>query len=529
MRLQTLLQTPSMQHMRVIAGERGLKREISNIGMIESPDITDYLANGQFLITNGYPFVNTTTDPLTLIKAMHNANCAGLGFKDHRYVDHLPKKVIELANELAFPIIITPGDELISETMRKMLSIILKSQTNELSRIVKANQTLADLLLKDPTNTTVLNKCSELIHHPLFLMDSHFRVVSASQDLPMTRNTLTDFLRNQTDIDYFNLNTRVILPYQANDLTIMPLFSAYKENKAFVGVVDLDPANSTDQMLTQVVLNTLSFVNGRVDMLNESAFRNQSGFYLNVMDGGISNDLVNKTLKARNIDPSTKFHCATILVTTNHQALLSNHLLEQVQQLTLWFIKEYQASVIVFSLKQQLVLLINDQQNAQHFLTALVQFIQPKLDRQARLIAGYSYSTLPLTELATTYNEAAEALALSKNSPHAVTIYRPKYVKELISLIPQNEARSFVERVLGGLVSGVSANEQLNLLTTLYGYFYYHQNIAEVAGHLDIHRNTVIYRLKKIEKMLTLNLDDPEQTQTLEMAVLLWHNQQSQK
>lgn len=128
----------------------------------------------------------------------------------------------------------------------------------------------------------------------------------------------------------------------------MPLFSAYKENKAFVGVVDLDPANSTDQMLTQVVLNTLSFVNGRVDMLNESAFRNQSGFYLNVMDGGISNDLVNKTLKARNIDPSTKFHCATILVTTNHQALLSNHLLEQVQQLTLWFIKEYQASVIVF-------------------------------------------------------------------------------------------------------------------------------------------------------------------------------------
>ena len=42
MRLQTLLQTPSMQHMRVIAGERGLKREISNIGMIESPDIADF-------------------------------------------------------------------------------------------------------------------------------------------------------------------------------------------------------------------------------------------------------------------------------------------------------------------------------------------------------------------------------------------------------------------------------------------------------------------------------------------------------
>ncbi|KLD57782.1 hypothetical protein WP50_31190, partial [Lactiplantibacillus plantarum] len=82
------------------------------------------------------------------------------------------KKGMELANDIAFPIIITPGDELISETMRKMLSIILKSQTNELRRIVKANQTLADLLLKDPTNTTVLNKCSELIHHPLFLMDT---------------------------------------------------------------------------------------------------------------------------------------------------------------------------------------------------------------------------------------------------------------------------------------------------------------------------------------------------------------------
>lgn len=529
MRLQTLLQTSSMQHMRVIAGARGLKREINNIGMIESPDIADFLAPNQFLITNGYPFINTTTDPTTLIKAMHAANCAGLGFKDHRYLDHMPQAVLDLADELAFPIIITPADELISETMRKMLRIILQSQTAELSRIVTANQALADLLLKDPSHTTVLNKCSELIGHAIFLMDSHFRVVSASQNLPMTRSSLTDFLRNQTDIDYFNLHTRLDVPYQDQNLMITPLFSAYKENKAFVGILNLDPENSTDQMLTQVVLNTLSFVNSRVDMLNESAFRNQSGFYLNVMDGGISNELVNKTLKAQNIEPSTKFHCAAMRITTNHQTLLSNHLLEQVQQLTLWFIKEYQAPVIAFSLKQQLVLLINEKQNAQHFLTALVQFIQPKLDKQVRLIAGYSYSTLALTELATIYNEAAEALALSKNSPHAVTIYRPKYVKELISLIPANEAKSFVERVLGGLVGGISANEQLNLLNTLYGYFYYHQNIAEVAGHLEIHRNTVIYRLKKIEKMLTLNLDDPEQTQTLEMAVLLWHNRQPQK
>lgn len=529
MRLQTLLQTPSMRHMRVIAGEDGLQREINNIGMIESPDIADYLKADQFLITNGYPFFNATADPLELIQAMHAADCAGLGFKDQRYVEHVPQAVIELADQLNFPIIITPADELISETMRKMLTIILKSQTDELSRIVAVNQTLADFLLKDPSHTTVLNKCSELIHHALFLMDSHFRVVSASQDLPMTRGALTDYLRNQTHVDYFNLHTRLTLTYQDQTLTITPLFSAYKENKAFVGIVNLDPGNSTDQMLTQVVLNTLSFVNSRVDMLNESAFRNQSGFYLNIMDGGISNELVNKTMKSQGIDPTTKFHCATLLVTTHHQTLLSNHLLEQVQQLTLWFIKEYQAPVIAFSLKQQLVLLINEEQNAQHFLTTLVDFIQPKIDKAARLIAGYSYSTLPLTELATIYNEAAEALALSKNSAQAVTIYRPKYVKELISLIPDNEAKSFVERVLGGLVGGVSANEQLNLLNTLYGYFYHHQNIAEVAGNLSIHRNTVIYRLKKIEKMLNLNLDDPEQTQTLEMAVLLWHNQQLQK
>lgn len=529
MRLQTLLETSSMQTMRVIAGKRGLKRQINNIGMIESPDIANFLKADQFLITNGYPVANTSTDPVALIKAMNAANCAGLGIKDHRYVDHLPQAVLDLADELAFPIIITPGNELVSETVRKMLGIILKSQTDELSRIVHANQILADLLLKDPSHATVLNKCSELLDHAVFLMDSHFRVISASQNLPVTRHTLTDFLRNETNIDYFNLHSRTTVTYQQLTLTITPLFSAYKENKAFVGFVDLDAGNSTDEMLTQVILNTLSFVNSRVDMLNESAFRNQSGFYLNVMDGGISNELVKKTLKARSIEPSTKFQCATVLVTTNHQSLLSNHLLEQVQQLTLWFIKEYESPVIAFSLKQQLVLLIDAEQNAQHFLTALVDFIQPKLDKADRLIVGYSYSTLPLTELATTYNEAAEALALSRNSNHPITIYRPKYVKELISLIPANEAKSFVERVLGGLVGGISAAEQLNLLNTLYGYFYYHQNIAEVAGHLDIHRNTVIYRLKKVEKKLALNLDDPEQAQTLEMAVLLWHNQQSQK
>nr|WP_278252623.1 helix-turn-helix domain-containing protein [Enterococcus sp. 669A] len=65
--------------------------------------------------------------------------------------------------------------------------------------------------------------------------------------------------------------------------------------------------------------------------------------------------------------------------------------------------------------------------------------------------------------------------------------------------------------------------ESQELIETLYQYFYYSRAINKVAAALFIHRNTVIYRLKKIEQILGISLDDPEVRMRLMIAVLLMY------
>lgn len=51
--------------------------------------------------------------------------------------------------------------------------------------------------------------------------------------------------------------------------------------------------------------------------------------------------------------------------------------------------------------------------------------------------------------------------------------------------------------------------EKTEFLKTLAVYLSCERNITHAAKELFIHRNTLIYRLKKINEMLTADLDDP--------------------
>ena len=45
---------------------------------------------------------------------------------------------------------------------------------------------------------------------------------------------------------------------------------------------------------------------------------------------------------------------------------------------------------------------------------------------------------------------------------------------------------------------------------TLYAYLQNDRNLVHTSKALSIHRNTLVYRLEKIESLLPLTLDDPE-------------------
>ena len=53
----------------------------------------------------------------------------------------------------------------------------------------------------------------------------------------------------------------------------------------------------------------------------------------------------------------------------------------------------------------------------------------------------------------------------------------------------------------------------------LNGFFQTNGNLARAAKELDVHRNTLVYRLERINSLTNLNLDDAENRLILHLAL----------
>ena len=61
--------------------------------------------------------------------------------------------------------------------------------------------------------------------------------------------------------------------------------------------------------------------------------------------------------------------------------------------------------------------------------------------------------------------------------------------------------------------------KQSDLVRTLSEFFTANGNLAKAAQELDVHRNTLVYRLERIAELTELDLDDSDNRLILHLAL----------
>lgn len=79
-------------------------------------------------------------------------------------------------------------------------------------------------------------------------------------------------------------------------------------------------------------------------------------------------------------------------------------------------------------------------------------------------------------------------------------------------------ASEFCQEMLGTLVD-YDHFHNADLLHTLRTYFRCNGNAVEAAGRLFLHRNSLYYRLQRIETLLNVDLKDPQTRLALHFAL----------
>ena len=216
---------------------------------------------------------------------------------------------------------------------------------------------------------------------------------------------------------------------------------------------------------------------------------------------------------------------------SSYQAQWSKRIRDELQ-------RDWKTCWVSFEARRVLALLpINE--SIEHIETELETTISTRMDRvQARLhqgtigngnltnfTAGIGRVANNVQQISQSYREAQQALEIGRrlfgeNKIHyfaRLGIYRL-----LFHLYGHQELSDFYQETLGPLSE--SDNRSNNaLIETLECFFYCNGNLSETARTMHLHRNSLLYRLGRIEELLGRSLEDPELRLSLLIALKIRH------
>lgn len=155
-------------------------------------------------------------------------------------------------------------------------------------------------------------------------------------------------------------------------------------------------------------------------------------------------------------------------------------------------------------------------------LEQIAHVIVDMMNMEAMMNVRVSYGTIvgELKEVSKSYKEAKMALDVGKifYAEKKVTAYNTLGIGRLIYQLPINLCRIFIDEIFG---SNVPSELDEETLTTINKFFENNLNVSETSRQLFVHRNTLVYRIEKLEANTGLDIRTFEDALTFKIALMV--------
>ena len=155
-------------------------------------------------------------------------------------------------------------------------------------------------------------------------------------------------------------------------------------------------------------------------------------------------------------------------------------------------------------------------------LEQIADTIVDMMNTEAMLNVRVAYGTIveELKEVSKSYKEAKMALDVGKifYAEKKVSAYNTLGIGRLIYQLPINLCRLFIDEIFG---SNVPAELDEETLTTINKFFENNLNVSEKSRQLFVHRNTLVYRIEKLQKSTGLDIRVFDDALTFKIALMV--------
>ena len=128
--ISDLLLEPEFRQLHLIAGEKGVYRQLSGINVIESADLIPFCRPNELLVTTGIQMKNNASQLEELISKSFEKKVAGFIINTGPYISQVPLTIIQFANQNHFPIFVMDWNYRIADLLKNTFQFIsLKQQS----------------------------------------------------------------------------------------------------------------------------------------------------------------------------------------------------------------------------------------------------------------------------------------------------------------------------------------------------------------------------------------------------------------
>ena len=184
--LREALRLAPLQRARVVAGAAGLDRLISQVNVMEVPDILPWVKSGQLLLTTAYPLRDEHAALADLVPGLAERGLAGFAIKPTRYIEAIPPVMVEAAERLAFPLIELPPEASFDEVINAVLGSILNAQAVRLERAAAIHDRFTRIVLSGGGLREIAQTLADSIDRPTAILDPDGATLATSAGIALT-------------------------------------------------------------------------------------------------------------------------------------------------------------------------------------------------------------------------------------------------------------------------------------------------------------------------------------------------------
>lgn len=528
-------------NVKLVAGEKGINNVITNVSVLEIPDIDEiWITGGEFLLTTLYSFKDIT-DIIKVITRFSHTKVAALGIHPGTNSGfHINQSIIDKANELGFPICLLPREIPYTTIFSVIFGNILNKQAVLLLKSEQINRYLTNILLEGGGINNIVKSLSNLLKKPVMMLDEFLKPVARSAyyeygediykyfdsgKLDYTINLLKNDKVN-SDINYYKnaINFKVKIydrifnqvvqnvSFDNKNLGYILLWEdceidGHERNFDILGLTHAATAIALNEVKRRAVLETERKLKFEFydDLLNQN-YESEESQIRRANFLGLSIKGKHEVIIV-DIDDFEQYYLKSYEKGEEHFQYIKNEL----NRIINFAVTMNNENSIVIPKSDSYIILLHINKNAQDTIikqeiSAITQYIQTEAKKRLpdiTITIGVGNFHSSLLKLSRSYEEAKKAISIGRKvyGNGRTIFYSDLGIYSFLLFDDLQEFRMNCDKELEKIIQ-YEDKYNTQLLETLETYLDENESVVNTSKKLFVHVNTVKYRIARIKEII---------------------------